>query len=309
MIGYSDSDCLLSESKILLPKDIPSLTQWNHICSFCNFDLNFVPLLNSYFINHWKIQYCPVFFVILLMISSVFIYFLKIYPLLGISHVFSIIIIIFFIFFFISYISIILVGPGYLPYFYPMELNLRNNSQIDYLSGIVSNIEQENYVKQQPKLKRAGFFQKAKRIVLRPDHFCGWTGSFIGKKNHKLFFLFNIWGTLYISSFIILDFMALMKITSKNNDTIGLIICFISLILCLSFILMTGGFSFQLPFSITQNRTQFERMYKDNTDYRKGTCIENWEEIFGSSDKWYFWIFPISPFSKFNDYQLYESDL
>lgn len=213
----------------------------------------------------------------------------------------------------ISYIATILTGPGYLPFYYPLQNTSPNGDVPDYFSGMVTNEEQLVYVKNMKLPKRTGYFSSTRRIVIRPDHFCGWTTSFIGKKNHKLFFLFNFWGITYISVFTVCSVIAAVNIGSKTSQIFAMIISIVYAMLGFVFGLLTGNFACSMLCEFSENVTTFEDMQrhrnKGNAEkvptYDKGCCF-NWEEIFGSRTKWYLWMLPIPAFNVLDDRYLIQ---
>jgi hypothetical protein len=206
-----------------------------------------------------------------------------------------------------SYVQVILLGPGYLPFYFPYENPNSADRTADALSGMVTNVEQEFYVKTITLPYRTGFFHTAHRIVIRPDHFCGWATTFIGRKNHKSFFLFNFWGVVYISVFTISTFLTILGIARDEETILQLIICVIYLILGISFAILTGWFAVTLFYGISINQTTFENMNKVHRGEDRG-CLGNWEEIFGSRRKWYLWLMPIPAFPTDDDRLLLMSD-
>lgn len=212
----------------------------------------------------------------------------------------------------ISYIATILTGPGYLPFYYPLQNPNPHGIIPDYFSGMVSNEEQLVYVKNMKLPRRTGYFGSVRRIVIRPDHFCGWTTSFIGKKNHKLFFLFNFWGVTYISVYTVCCVIAAINVSAQTPHVFAMVISLVYGMLGFLFALMTGNFAFSMLCEFSENITTFEEMQKRrNKDresipkYNKGCCF-NWEEIFGPRDKWYLWLLPIPAFNVSDDRYLLQ---
>ncbi|EAX96797.1 DHHC zinc finger domain containing protein [Trichomonas vaginalis G3] len=208
--------------------------------------------------------------------------------------------------FLLSYFATIFEGPGFLPFYYPLQITKRDDGVPDYLSGVVSNEQQENYVRSKPKMSRVGFFKTVQRYVLRPDHFCGWTGQFIGKKNYKLFVLFNIWGAIYTSQFLGYCVFALVSNLSLPQPFIpSLLFTLIYMLQCILFCMMTCNFGCVGIYNIHTNSTQLEQMQDNKNSYAKPNCIDNWEEVCGPRAKWYFWIFPVPAFhDKSSEYLL-----
>ena len=188
-----------------------------------------------------------------------------------------------------------------------MQMTPRNDGLNDYLSGVVSNKEQEAYVKSKPKMRRCGYFSSVKRYVLRPDHFCGWTTQFIGKKNYKLFILFNFWGSLYTTAFSIISFAVLIIEFTKATNVVVIIFALLYLMQSILFTFMTWGFFFTGLYNTHTNTTQFEQM-ANIAPQTKEKCLDNWEEIFGPIKKWYTWCIPIPAFrGKSSEYLLTHS--
>ena len=106
-----------------------------------------------------------------------------------------------------SYIGIIVVGPGYLPYYCPYHCDDR-----DGLSSVVLNREQMEWAQTQQHPPYVKFFRKARRLVIRADHYCFWASCFIGRRNFKFFCLFNVWGALYILGYSIWNIKGLYRL-------------------------------------------------------------------------------------------------
>ena len=291
-----DEEYLLNQQNEVLNIDVPETTKWEHKCSCLGFDFNEISENHTLYCNEWEVSYFPTSYVVILIVTSLIEYFiiLRKYSYLQ-SILIDLCIFAMNALFLFSYIAAILEGPGFLPFYYPMKMTPRSDGLKDYLSGVVSNKEQENYVKSKPKLKRCGYFSTAKRYVLRPDHFCGWTCQFIGKKNYKLFIHFNLWGALYTTVFSICSFIALIKEFTFTTNVVEIIITLIYLMQSIFFATMTWGFLFTGLYNTHFNTTQFEQMANIHTKPQE-RCIDNWQEVCGSAEKWYTWLLPIPPF-------------
>ena len=286
---------------------IPPLTQWENIWSCCGLQYNYVPTTGEHYLNHWKVAYAYPIGVEFVIISS---YLVAIFihrpnvSFLGPKHVFFLTV--FMILFAYSYVAAILVGPGYLPFYYPLRIS-QGPTRPDYLSGLVTRDDQMEYSKNTVYPNRSRYFNKARRIVIRPDHLCAWLASFVGKKNHKLFFLFNFWGVIYISLFCYSCVRTLFEtIFTIGSDTLLFfaIVIFYT-ILGFSFLCLTGNFLQQNLRQITLNRTQFEIMKNmPALLHRMHPWYKNWEEVFGSISEWYLWLLPIPAFRGIDDYTL-----
>jgi hypothetical protein len=213
------------------------------------------------------------------------------------------------VFFAWSYIRAIYLGPGYLTIFYPERIpRLYPQLGADYLSGIAVTDEQRVFAKDQQFPIRTKFFKSARRVVIRPDHLCAWLASFVGKRNHKLFFLFNFWGIAYIGGHITLSILEIIETFADPTRRVTFVVQIIYLALAISFLWLTGSFCVQNVKQIHQNRTQFEIMVDIPANrFRLSPSWKNWEEVFGSIKQWYLWLLPIQAFGDMDDVALAHS--
>lgn len=277
----------------------PTPTAWRVICTIGPFVLGHVPSNRKYYINHWEIRVYPPIIVSSLVFFSYYVYMSTIRHVLDLSNIWAIILTIYMFLFLLSYFMTIYEGPGYIPFYYPMEITNRSDNAKDYLSGLVVNKRQKQYLDCQRYPPRTSYFSSVNRIVIRPDHFCGWVGSFIGKRNHKLFFLFNFWGSFYIGHFSVLCTLAAFK-TYEMNEKIDMFVTTASSILSIFFFLfLTGYFVVISCIQFSLNYTFFE--YIKRRQRCTKNYISNWEEVMGSRDKWYLWLIPIGAFNKYDD--------
>ena len=214
---------------------------------------------------------------------------------------------------------IIIESPGYLPSYYPLNVykqnkndkenkqNIKNNDDIHTLQGFATTIEEYQYGKIKQPFGRVGIFNITRRFVLRPDHFCGWTGTFIGKRNHKLFFLFNFWGMIYCTIFA---FEAIMSIINQLNgyslSEIDFALTLIYFIAGTFFALFTGSFAITTILETWNDSTQYEMhsRNKGNKMQKTKNIKKNFESIFGPFNKFYLWLLPIPAFSGIDNDEL-----
>jgi hypothetical protein len=98
----------------------------------------------------------------------------------------------------ISYFAVIIRGPGYLPFNYSVfRIIASRQTWNEQMSTIVTYREQGEYAKRSDRPPRACFSVRARRFILRGDHYCLWTESWIGLNNHRYFLLMTFWVTLY----------------------------------------------------------------------------------------------------------------
>lgn len=215
----------------------------------------------------------------------------------------------------ISFLSIIIEGPGYLPFYYPSPLPPSVNGDPTHISGLVTTEEQLTYAKAQKPPHNVKFFSTARRFVIRGDHFCYWSGCFIGKKNFKLFTLFNLYGLLFNVITMSWIGMTMMNII-KHSDDDALKELLLPLI-CGSIVLLYGVFFviFQMLMmiqcigSIYYNHTQVEvhKKTKHGIKVKKtGKPCEFCVYMFGPVGRWYTWLCPIGAYHGVDDYMLVD---
>jgi hypothetical protein len=192
-----------------------------------------------------------------------------------------------------SYVATILTGPGYLPFYFPYANPNTDARYSDALSGMVTTNEQEFYLRNVALPHRTAFFRTARRVVIRPDHFCASTACFIGKKNQKLFFLLNFWGMLYVSGFAVASLRTALALSGDSDVALQFAVAVLSLILAAVFAILAAAFTFGLIYEISANLTA--------ADGGENDCVGNWEEVFGPRAEWYLWAVPVPAFSERND--------
>lgn len=300
---------------------IPKFTQWEHRFSLFGLHFYYVPSISKTFINHWEVSLCMPILVnciiwgsyLLFLISYIFVLDWTLKPFIFITVLLS--------FYVLSYFGIILEGPGYLPFFYPHRYPTANNKYPDYLSGMVTTNQQLDFVKQRISMPDAHFFKSARRIVIRPDHFCDWCACFVGKKNFKLFFLFNFWGVLYICVFGVFTLLGFAKETeNKTPNVFFLIFSMIYLFMAFFFCIFQVIFVVQTFYSILTDTREFESMKKgkkkgadipllenDQEYLEKTSCLKKFEDVFGSIKYWFLWLLPVGAFHGVDDYLLVKT--
>jgi hypothetical protein len=308
MIDFSDS----SEVGLLSsPADsisMPSLTYFEKVCSICGLSCSYVPALDCYFLNHWMFATSVPPFIICYILGAGAVPLLNHFLLIPLSLVELVYMSVTFVLFLWSYLAVILEGPGYLPFYFPARLE----SQTDYyLGGVVSSLSQLEFVKRNPPPPQTRYFQKARRLVLRADHFCHWVGCFIGHKNFKLFYLFNIWGVLFLFSLGPVCWRSVKSIWQNQSHSLlewGLFVGNgIYLISAYTFLVYQSTFVFTETVNILADSRQFEQMIAPEVErpkWRPGRIRQSWRSVFGGWKQCPLWCLPIGTFHGVDEYAL-----
>ena len=280
-------------------RNVPPVTFYEDVCRCLCCTLSFVPSIRKYFINHWEIL--PKYPLRVLLGMTLCYLYTIFYAQPRLDNLPG------FVFWFAyitsligncAYVLTITSGPGYLPFYYPMEIN----QERDFLSGIAITPEQQMFAHRK-KIPRAKFFRSARRIVICPDHFCTWAATFIGRKNHKQFFLFCFWTC--VSGFALISIVVMVILKDFWEGRV------LQLVLsCMFLVFVTSNVVFCLYqliikiINITHNQTRFEKLVKEIPVKRP--VLMNWEAIFGPINQWYKWPFPFPAFPSKKDDDLLE---
>lgn len=289
--------------------EFPGPSKYEKVCSLCGLEISYVPSTREYYVNHWRVEFGYPLGVLFIIHSSYVVLLLCHLP--RVDYIGTKLLAAMMItnaMFSISYITAILVGPGYLPYFYPHNLGVTG-----YLSGLATTPAHEEFAKVQKPPRRCKFFRSARRVVIRPDHLCAWLASFVGKRNHKLFFLFNFWGVIYISMFTYCSLRSLATLITELDtfgDLVNYAIIVSYTILGASFLFLTGNFLQQNIRHISRNQTQFEIMKHFPKDtFSLSPWYRNWEEVFGPLSHILLWFIPVPAFWGVDDITLAASTI
>ena len=301
----------------------PGFTHWEK-SKFCCFPTKYIPSVRAHFWGEWEVDICMPLFVIITMISSYGIY---VWAMLTndidkkLVYYFLIpVMTLLFILFFTSYINIIKTGPGYYPFYYSQRESIQNPPDVFLLnqectmSGIISNQDQYNFCYYGNMPPRSILAKSARRIVMKPDHLCGWTATWIGKKNFKMFILFNIYGALYCGIYLGTGWMPIRSFFSPETSLTfsGGFIAFM-LFFAFNFFCFTMSFSYSSISSLIKNQTSWESWNNIDPKMFDEGVINNCKDSCG--DNYCLWPCPTAPFSqKRNDelmskYKFYPRNL
>lgn len=215
--------------------------------------------------------------------------------------------------------------PGFLPFDWESHQNFTSHHQHQnnfffnvpkvgwrsQLSGLAIHQDQIEYAKKHcPSF--ASFSRSAGRFVIRADHICGWTGNWVGKRNHKQFILMTFWGSLMVFNLFFWQFKyARMKVVEEDGSnrfrflfSLGPIGFFVQLCALLFepifFVLLFAEFV-QSLINIIRNTTKIKnwKMSQQKNDGTKSNieygCLKSMKEICGNSSI-FCWIFPFFAF-------------
>jgi len=248
-----------------------------------------LPKIDSIFWGHWEVSLAMPIIVSLLSIGSYLYIILLIVPNLAKLGIYVGILGFFFLFLFLlTYFQTIYFGPGYFPFYWDWMVqgilpsqNVDDKILFDMYSGIITTPEQYYWAHSLSRPGRSVLSNSAKRYVLRPDHFCSWVSSWIGKRNFKFFFLFNLYGVLYLLYISISGIVGL--INESPTSLLQVPHLFLSII-GIMFFGMTINFVTMSYTNAKAGITSWEKWNDiDFTAFDKGQD-KNLEDAFGSSD-------------------------
>ncbi|OHT17432.1 DHHC zinc finger domain containing protein [Tritrichomonas foetus] len=288
-------------------KQRPEETVFTSVCQCGPLHLWRLSQTKELVLNHYLIKSPIPIYVFFLVISNYFFFFHYIYPFGNWKFEFLRYLYLFImIYSLIVYLIIFYEGPGYLPYYYP-----RRPKGKDDLSGFVTTEDQYYYVKSKHFPRHIQYFSSAGRLVIRADHFCAWTGSFIGKRNLKVFMQFVILILVYLGTMLPFEtkigVMIIKKTISFSYVDLAVYLfyycqsCFLTF-LTLKILVSTIAVN-------TVGMSSFEYYYQYIHRISLSTrlpAIDNWELVCGPRSQWYLWLLPIPAFWHLDDYELAE---
>lgn len=207
-------------------------------------------------------------------------------------------------------INIIVTGPGYIPYYYAglpdVELITANrtgnmgrssaNCIDDSPGGFAISKVQIDYAKNNKKPPGSIFADEAGRFVIRPDHYCKWLSCWIGKRNHKIFILSLLYGSIYFAMTTVVLFVSLvgrLEYGYLYHIVAGLFL----LADVIVFLYFISSLSRQMDL-LLRGRTSIDVDW-----FNKGSKRENMKDVFGDSNIFKFFL-PISPFKGYENRDL-----
>ena len=269
--------------------------------SFLCCKLAYFPVADIYILGHWIVKlYRPLFlFVLFTYDLAIGIYdCLNFIPNNTWKIVFLVLLSVLNFNLLISYLSTIGHGPGYMSYNYN-KVDGTEDTWYSRMSNIVTYQEQMDFAKQNERPPRASFSVNARRYVLRADHYCYWTESWIGLKNLRYFTLTLFWSIISGVAWI------LSHIWWFKNEVINFkfihILTYVGILITIILILFSAYYLTLSLKNLKDNITFIEKWKKTATNYKKDNCLDNFAEVCGQKKYCPFWIFPCFPFKPVED--------
>ena len=212
----------------------------------------------------------------------------------------------------ISYVSLIAVGPGYIPYNWAQTRKKRYDWNYEMMH-VVQFRNQFKWAKERAERPpRSVFASSALRIVLRADHFCVWARSWIGIKNYRYFVLMCFWVCAYCLAnlgFRYWFFLSLARKPFPVRAVGGLVsVAGLLYLFVLAFFHMCQALHYT-----RKNQTLIEVWGKRATNLYDRGCCTNYEEVCGTRWCCLCWLNPCCRFRPkedgfYDEVMLCESD-
>jgi hypothetical protein len=284
-------------------RNFPGYTEWS-AGKFCCIYIETIPSLRLSFWRHWEIRPIVPILVILLSLSSLVVIFRLVMPHFGLEGMLvSPVIAVLFLLFLLNYIRVITDGPGYFPFYWafrdvlppPPSPNALLLSRDETPDGIISTDEQHQWAHAHRKPPRSILSKTARRMVLRPDHFCAWAAVWIGKRNEKFFILLNFYSLLYLIFFVLYVARHFVNLLSATVNLTSFVLAAYGLGAA-AFALVNATFFLTSLCDAMRNRTSWEQWNEIDGRFDQG-IRRNLEDVCGPVRRWWAWPLPISPWN------------
>lgn len=159
---------------------------------------------STLYFKHWEVQFLFPTIVIVLVIMGLAIYFTDLYPYIENPNLqmLSLSVLLFSLTMFLwSYFAAVCMDPGFLPFNWSQTKRSKYGWK-EILEGTALTSDQVCYAENHSRPIGSCFSHSYGKFVLRPDHVCGWIANWVGKRNHKQFILFLLYGSFLSASFV-----------------------------------------------------------------------------------------------------------
>jgi hypothetical protein len=193
-----------------------------------------------------------------------------------------------------SYLVIICRGPGYAPYNWAY-IEDRNPSWERAMSSLVIFEQQAEIARSSRRPAHASYSREARRFVLRADHYCLWTESWIGIRNHRHFMLMTAYIGLFALAYVAFRVLWVLGCVKEEFQYWWLIGAVATVA-----IVAAGGFGLYHFAIAVQNlivgvtsveRYKMERHGAPTTPSSQG-CVRNCEDVCGHRALCLCWLLP-----------------
>jgi hypothetical protein len=191
-----------------------------------------------------------------------------------------------------AYFAMIVIGPGYVPYDWAKSRQKKYSWDYE-MAHIAHTPDQIAFARTTPdRPPRSSFSVSARRFILRADHFCDWSQTWIGIKNHRFFMLSCFWAAVYGLSNIAFRYFAIKMIVKKRKFHWECIFGFATILVILLVICFCAYHFILSCKDLIWNLTSLERWAgRSASAFDNGMC-SNCEEVCGTRKLIIFWIFP-----------------
>jgi hypothetical protein len=274
------------------PEIFPGYTEYQKFCCCC-YGVGYGSD-RKFFCGNWRVDFIMPFFVTVLSLGNLIYLYFFCFLECGIAGYICVPIVTIFCFIFLYCLyKTIYLGPGYFPFYYdwakkeilPETEDTTVNGVNESLAGLANNEVQYKWSKSLPQPPRCTMSRLAQRFVIRPDHYCGYVGTWIGKKNHKLFILFNLYGFIFcICSGV--GHILIIATQQFEKNFVKILISLLFTLLAFSFGVMTFQFFNRHMQMAKRNYTSWEK-WNDYQHFFEDCDLENVEnnqrQVFGEN--------------------------
>jgi len=264
--------------------------QFKYYFSRSNFPLVVHIPTNRYFFKHWEVKpAAPIAIVVIVIFGNLVFYYSVGRYILSETIMISKIVLLLILstLFLISYLNTVFFDPGFIPYnWYLTKKNSYSwEEQINNIAFTEDHFKiQANAFDKPPN---CSFSKTYGRYIIRGDHICGFVANWIGKRNHKQFFLMQLYGFLLSLTFIIFYLIPSTK-ESLRYDYLQSIAMFLQFV----FLLYTIGNGLTTYVDFLNGSTSIQQW--KGIHVVKKPWKEQMREVFGN-DSMIFWLLPTYP--------------
>jgi hypothetical protein len=196
-------------------------------------------------------------------------------------------------------------NPGILPWNWS-QTRKRSYTDNEIRDGIATTREQVLWARNHDRPGRAYFSRKQGYFILRGDHYCNWTTTWIGINNHRHFIRASYYTVLYVLFLLYWTGKVYSHDAIVGNTKVCLVYAGV-----LAFLgVFTAVQAVSQTVNVSHNQTISELLTgvfaRQPNTFNRG-CVRNWEEVCGSRYYCPMWLCPC-PIPRVEDGFGYEFD-